>query len=80
MFAAQGFYLVVNAGLNVLKRPLHAAGLSLLELFALAIPLALLGSYLFQIAGIFVGVALSYIITGGVAWVVINRVMKGFEK
>ena len=78
-FAAQGFYLVVSAGLNVLKRPFHATGLSILELFGLAIPLALLGSRLIGITGIFGAIGISYLITGGVAWIVIERVLAPYR-
>lgn len=74
-FAAQGFYFVVNAGLNVLKRPLLAAGLSLLELFILAIPLALIGSHLFALTGIFTAIGVSYLLTGVTAWVIITRAL-----
>ena len=80
VFAAQGFYLVVSSGLNVLKRPIHAAGLSLLELFGLAIPLAVLGSFIFGLMGVFIAVGLSYLITGGVAWIVINRILARYEQ
>ena len=45
-YAAQGLYLVISAGLNVLKRPLTAAGLGVMEMFVLAIPLVLLGAHL----------------------------------
>jgi len=78
-FAAQGFYFVVSAGLNILKRPFHATGLSILELFGLAISLALLGSQLFGITGIFGAVGISYHITGGVAWIVIERVLVRYK-
>ena len=74
-YAAQGFYLVVSAGLNVLKRPFLATGLSMLELFGLAIPLVLFGSRHFGIPGIFGAIGISYFVTGGVAWYVINRVL-----
>ena len=74
-FAAQGFYFVVNAGLNVLKRPLLAAGLSLLELFVLAIPLALIGSHLFELTGVFAAIGVSYLLTGIFGWVLITRVL-----
>ncbi|MFP4012235.1 MAG: MATE family efflux transporter [Spirochaetaceae bacterium] len=74
-YAAQGFYLVVSAGLNVLRRPLEAAGLGVLELFGLAIPLALLGSHLFGIVGVFGAVNISYLATGGLAWLTIHRVL-----
>ncbi|MDW7761225.1 MAG: MATE family efflux transporter [Acidobacteriota bacterium] len=74
-YAAQGFFFVVNAGLNVLRRPLHAAGLSLLEMFGLAVPLVLLGSRLFGIPGIFGAIGISYFVTGAAAWWVIERVL-----
>jgi putative MATE family efflux protein len=78
-FAAQGFYLVVSAGLNVLKRPFHATSLSILELFGLAIPLALLGSRFFGVTGIFGAIGISYLITGAVAWFVIERVLVRYK-
>jgi Na+-driven multidrug efflux pump len=74
-YAAQGFYLVVSAGLNVLKRPFHAAGLGILELFGIAIPLVLLGSHLFGLTGIFGGIGISYLFTGAVAWIVIEGIL-----
>lgn len=74
-YAAQGFYLVVSAGLNVMKRPLQAAGLSVLEMFGLSVPLALLGSYLFGTVGVFSAIALSYTLTGLVALWTIRRVL-----
>ncbi len=74
-YAAQGFYLVVSAGLNVMKRPLQAAGLSVLEMFGLSVPLALLGSYLFGTAGVFTAIAFSYTVTGLVALWTIRRVL-----
>jgi putative MATE family efflux protein len=79
-YAAQGFFLVVSAGLNVLKRPFHAAGLSMLELFVLAIPLVLLGSHFFGVTGIFGAIGISYLITGAVAWLVIQRVLVRYEQ
>ncbi|HDQ13394.1 MAG TPA: MATE family efflux transporter [Sediminispirochaeta sp.] len=79
-YTAQGFYLVVTAGLNVMKRPLQAAGLSLIEMFGLSVPLALLGSLLFGPVGIFVAVGLSYIITGLLSRFTVKRVVASWEK
>jgi len=79
-FAAQGFYLVANAGLNVLHRPLHAAGLSVMELFGIGIPLALLGTLFFGVAGVFAAIALSYAATGAAAWFVMRRVLARYEQ
>lgn len=75
-YASQGFYLVVSAGLNVLKRPLLATGMSILELFGIAIPLVLLGSQLFGLTGVFGGISLSYLVTGVVAWLLIEGVLR----
>jgi putative MATE family efflux protein len=77
-YAAQGFYLVASAGLNVMKRPLQAAGLSLLEMFVLSVPLALLGSHLFGTAGVFTAVAFSYTATGLAALLLVRRVLKRY--
>jgi Na+-driven multidrug efflux pump len=74
-YAAQGLYLVISAGLNVLKRPLTAAGLGLMEMFALAVPLVLLGAYVAGITGIVLAIATSYAVTGIVAWIVLMRVV-----
>ena len=72
-YAAQGFYLVVSSGLNVMKRPLKAAGLSVLEMFGFSVPLALLGSYLFGTVGVFAAIAFSYSATGLIALWTIRR-------
>ena len=75
-YAAQGLYLVISAGLNVLKRPLTAAGLGVMEMFVLAIPLVLLGAHLARITGIVIAIAVSYLVTGVVAWIVVMRVVR----
>jgi len=77
-YAAQGFYLVVSAGLNVMKRPLQAAGLSVLEMFGFSVPLALLGSYLFGTVGVFTAIAFSYTATGLIALWTVRRVLAKF--
>jgi Na+-driven multidrug efflux pump len=72
-YGLQGFYMITASGLNVLKRPFHAAGLSLLEMFGLIIPLGLLGSVLYGVSGVFIAIAVSYAITGLVS----RRVLTG---
>lgn len=51
------------------------AGLSVLEMFGLSVPLALLGSQLFGTAGVFTAIAFSYTVTGLVALWTIRRVL-----
>ena len=79
-YAAQGCYLIITAGLNVLKKPLHAAGLSLLEMFIFSVPLALLGSHLFGTIGIFGAIAFSYTATGIVALLTLRRVLRVYPR
>jgi len=64
MYGLQGFYFIVVSGLNVLKKPLKAASLSLMQMFILIVPLSLLGSRFFGITGVFAGIAVSYAVTG----------------
>ena len=63
----------MSAGLNVLHRPLQAVALGLIELFAIAIPLAILGSHLFGLAGVYGAIAASYLAAGVLSWVVVER-------
>lgn len=63
-YALQGIFLVISAGLYVLKKPFRAALLAIMETFFLAVPLAAIGSLVWGFTGVCVAVALSYIITG----------------
>jgi len=74
-YALQGFYLISTPGLNVLRKPLTAAGLGAMEMFALIAPLALLGSWLFGIAGIFAAITISYAVTGLLSRVAFHRTL-----
>jgi putative MATE family efflux protein len=70
-YGLQGLYVIGSAGLNVLRQPLKAVSLSLLQMFGLTIPLGLLGSALFGITGVFIGIAVSYAVTGFVSRIVL---------
>ncbi len=74
-YGAQGLYLVISAGLNVLKRPLTAAGLGMTEIFVLIVPLVFLGSRLFGLVGVVIAIAFSYAATGGASWFTVKRVL-----
>lgn len=63
-YAFQGIYLITIPALNVFRKPLLGAGLGAVEMFALIVPLALLGARLFSWTGVFVAVAVSYGVTG----------------
>jgi len=63
-YAAQGVFLVGNATLNAIDRPVHAASLSLLRTLVLTAPLAWLASYWFDLAGIFGSIAVANLVVG----------------
>ncbi len=63
-YGLQGIYLLSNTAFNVLKKPILAAGITILEMFVLYVPLAFLGSYLWEIKGIFYAIAFSYLVAG----------------
>ncbi len=66
-YAGQSTMLLVNTAFSALGRPMPAAALSLIRMFALAIPLAVIGERFFAVAGIFFGLAVANLISGLVA-------------
>jgi putative MATE family efflux protein len=63
-----GVTLISASALNVLNRPVQASVLGVGQVFALYIPLAVLGSHWFGLAGIFGAGAVSFIVTAVIAW------------
>lgn len=72
-YALQGIFLLSTTSLNVMHKPLQAAGLSIFQMFILYIPLAILGSHLFGLTGIFAAVTISYIVSGIVSRIVLFK-------
>jgi Na+-driven multidrug efflux pump len=64
---AFGIALLVAACFNAADRPYKATALAALRLVVLAVPLAWLGSELYDLAGLFGGIALANVIMGFVA-------------
>jgi putative MATE family efflux protein len=78
-YALQGVFMVSTSTMNVLKKPLHAAGMSILEMFMLMIPLALLGSRLLGLRGVYGAIPIAYIITGIVSCLLLGRFLVAVE-
>ncbi|MCK5154022.1 MAG: hypothetical protein KAQ93_06640, partial [Spirochaetales bacterium] len=74
-YGFQGILLLSSAVLNALGKPIHAIVLSLLRLLGLYIPLAVLGSKMFGLNGIFAGGAVANLISGILAAVVVIRII-----
>ena len=72
-YGLQGVTLLCAATMNVLNKPLQAAGLVIAQMFVFFIPLAYAGSSLFGPSGIFGALALAYLVAGIAAHFVLNR-------
>jgi Na+-driven multidrug efflux pump len=72
-----GVLMLANAALNALNRPLQSALLTVLRLFVLYIPLALLGSALLGLQGIFGAAAVANGLAGITAFFWLRRTLTG---
>ena len=72
-YGLQGVFIISTSTMNVIKKPIHAASMTVLEMFVLMVPLALLGSSLFGIAGVFVAIPIAYLVTGLVSCLLLGR-------
>ncbi|MCK5050789.1 MAG: MATE family efflux transporter [Candidatus Cloacimonetes bacterium] len=75
-YTMQGIFVLSTTALNVMHKPLQAASLTIIQMFLLCIPLALLGSHLFGLTGIFAAIALSYVVSGIISRFVLLRYFK----
>jgi putative MATE family efflux protein len=75
-YGLYGIILLAAATLNVLHRPFHAAALSLVHMFVLYIPLAIAGSHLLGLGGIFGGLLVSFLAGGLIAHLLVKSVLR----
>ncbi len=61
-YGLQGLFLIYTSTLNVLNKPLHSAVISLIRLFLLYVPLALVLSNLIGLSGIWIALNTSFLI------------------
>ena len=75
-----GILFMATSALSVLKKPIHAAILTLTQTFLLYVPMAYIGSYFFGLKGIFVALPISYFIAGFISRYVLNKIVLLREK
>lgn len=78
-YAFQGVLRIGSIILNVLNKPFHSSILIIIQIFVLYVPLAILGSKLFGIIGIFGALSLSYFISGTLAHFETKRQLVKFK-
>jgi Na+-driven multidrug efflux pump len=79
-YGFHGMLLLSVSALNVLHKPIHAASLSLLQMFILFLPLAIAGSHYFGVRGIFAALALAYVLSGLSGRAVLSGMIESLRK
>lgn len=74
-YGLQGVIMLTGSAMNVLNRPFHAAGVRIAQMFILYVPLALIGSRLFGLTGVFVALAIAYCGAGIASHYILARIM-----
>lgn len=67
-YGALGVLMLSITAFNILNKPFYGAALGFLRMIALYLPLAMLGSYLFNLLGVFYAATLTNFIAGAVAF------------
>ena len=75
-YGFQGIILLSNGALNALNHPIQAASLNLIQLLVIYVPTALIFSKYFGLVGIFGALSLSYLLTSGLAYYLVERTYK----
>lgn len=79
-FGFQGINQCVNTVINTLNRPMIAFAISLVTMFGILIPLAILGSQVAGIKGMFYGLAATYFIAGILSYLTNRWLLTKLEK
>ncbi len=79
-YGLYGILVMATSTMSVLKKPIHAAILTLTQTFLLYVPMAYIGSYFFGLWGVFAALPTSYFIAGIISNFVLNRIVLSREK
>ena len=79
-YGVQGFIYLSSSALNAMNKPLHTMALSVTRMFLLYVPLALIGSRLFQLKGIFIGASLSNLGAGILSIILVYNTLNKLKK
>jgi len=75
-YAMRGIFDIVANVLYVLRKPFLSAGLVLVQMIVLIVPLIYIGSYFYGIKGIFIGLVAANIIAGTIGYLVLKQQLK----
>jgi len=63
-YGFQGIIMMLVSAMNAFHRPLHAFLWSFMRLFIFTLPCAWVGSYYYQVEGLFIGIAIGNVLGG----------------
>ena len=78
-YAMYGISTLVNSTFNALGKPLQASLVIILHLFVFVLPLAYLGSKVYGLKGIFVGIAVGNVAVGIIAYLMVQKFLLRIE-
>jgi putative MATE family efflux protein len=79
-YGASGILECVASTFNAVNKPLHAASLIFIQLIALSLPLAWLGTKFYGWKGIFMGITLANFLIGGIAYILLYQFLRQLDK
>ena len=78
-YAMYGISVLVNSTFNALGKPLQASLVIILHLFVFVLPLAYLGSKVYGLKGIFIGIAVGNAVVGIIAYLMVQKFLVHVE-
>lgn len=74
-YGAYGLLVIATSAMSVLRKPLHAALVTLTQTFMLSLPIAYISARLVGLWGVFLALPLSYIMSGIMARSMLDRIV-----
>ena len=78
-YGAFGMFQLITASFNAMNKPLQAAVVSLVRVFAFYLPLAVVGRRLFALGGIFAAAAAANVLSAGLAFLWLKATTRKIE-
>lgn len=78
-YGMYGIATLINSMFNALGKPLPASLIIILHLFVFVLPLAYLGSQVYGLKGIFIGIAVGNAVVGVIAYLMVRRFLVRVE-
>lgn len=75
-YGVSGIIILINVSLNVLGKPKVALYINILRVCVIYVPLALIGSYLYDVKGIFIGLSIGNIFAFIMAYLLFQGILK----